>query len=171
MTDKTFWEELKSGKFARMVAKESRGQYLTSSKEVYHVVKPLLAEKEDIETVYCLFLDTGNRILAIEKMFSGTISQAAIYPREIIKRLIKLKANGIIVVHNHPSGNTQPSIEDKTITKRIYIALEAINARILDHLIIGEGYHSLADDGCIASIKEQLNQLFTEKEVISHENP
>ena len=171
MTESTFWKELKSGKFAQMVAKESRGKYLTNSKEVYHVVKPLLAETDDIETVYCLFLDTRNRILAIEKMFSGTISQAAIYPREIIKRLIKHKANGIIIIHNHPSGNTQPSSEDRAITKRIAIALEAVNARMLDHLIIGEGYHSLADDGCIASINKQINQLFTGKEVISHENP
>jgi len=161
MKEKTFWKDLKSGKFAQMVVKESTGKYLTNPKDVYNVVKPLFAENDDIETVYCLFLDTKNRMLAIEKVFSGSISSSVIYPREIVKRVITLKANAVIMVHNHPSGVPEPSSDDKLITTKLFMALGAIDVRLLDHVIIGDGYHSLADDGLIASLTNQFNTLLS----------
>ena len=96
----TFWEDLKTGHFASMVRETSQGQMLSNSKEVYNVMKPLFAETDDVETVYCIFLNTKNRILAIEKMFSGTISSSAIYPRELIKRILALKSSAIVLTHN-----------------------------------------------------------------------
>ena len=169
MTESTFWKELKSGKFAQMVKEESKGKELSSAREVFNIVKPLFAERDDVERIYCIFLDTKNKILAIEEMFSGSILSSAIYSREIIKRVIFLKASAMVMVHNHPCGSTEPSHEDRIVTRKIVIALESIDVQLHDHIIIGEGYHSLADDGWIGSIKKQLNQLFTEKEVISHE--
>ncbi len=168
MKDTTFWKDLKSGKFAQMVVKESIGKYLTNPKEVYNVVKPLFAENDDVETVYCLFLDTKNHILAIEKIFSGSISSAVIYPREIVKRVIALRANGVIMAHNHPSGNPEPSLEDKSITKKVLMALATIDVKLLDHIIIGDGYRSLAEDGLIESLTNQFNDLLG-REVKSNE--
>ena len=161
MKETTFWKDLKSGRFAQMVVKESTGKYLTNPKEVYNVVKPLFAENDDVETIYCLFLDSKNRILAIEKVFSGSISSAVIYPREIVKRVIAIKANGVIMAHNHPSGNPEPSLEDKSITKKILMALATIDVKLLDHIIIANGYHSLADEGWIRSLTEQFNTLLS----------
>ena len=80
-------------------------------------------------------------------MFSGSITAASIYPREIVKRLINQKASAFLVAHNHPSGNTKPSDEDKTITIKIGIAAAAIDVAFHDHIIIGDGYHSMADTG------------------------
>jgi len=96
----TFWKDLKSGHFISMVKEASQGQTLSNSQEVYNVMKPLFAENDDVETVFCIFLNTKNRILAIEKMFSGTISSSAIYPRELVKRIIALKSSAIVLTHN-----------------------------------------------------------------------
>ena len=109
---KTFWKELKSGRFVSMVREVCQGQELSNSQEVYNVMKPLFAENDDVETVYSLFLNAKNRILAIEKIFSGTISSSVIYPRELIKRVIALKSTAIVLTHNHPSGFAEPSIRE-----------------------------------------------------------
>ncbi|MFC1789360.1 RadC family protein, partial [Thermodesulfobacteriota bacterium] len=143
----TFWEDLKSGHFVSMVKETSQGQTLSNSQEVYNVMKPLFAENDDVETVYCIFLNAKNRILAIEKMFSGTISSSAIYPRELVKRIIALKSAAIVLTHNHPSGFVEPSPEDKAITVRMAIALASIDVTLHDHIIIGDGFHSMADSG------------------------
>ena len=157
----TYWEDLKSGYFVSMVKEASQGQTLSNSREVYNVMKPLFAEKDDVESVYCIFLNTKNRILAIEKMFSGTISSSAIYPRELIKRIITHKSSAIVLAHNHPSGCTEPSAEDKAITTKVAIALICIDSTLHDHIIIGDGFHSMADSGWLQSIKSRYNDLLS----------
>jgi len=122
-------------------------------------MKPLFAETDDVESVYCIFLNTKNRILAIEKMFSGTISSSAIYPRELIKRVIALKSAAIVLTHNHPSGFVEPSAEDKAVTIKITMALESIDVTLHDHIIIGDGFHSMADSGWLKSIRSRYNNL------------
>ncbi len=155
----TFWEDLKSGHFVSMVKETSQGQTLSNSQEVYNVMKPLFAENDDVETVYCIFLNTKNRILAIEKMFSGTISSSAIYPRELVKRIIALKSSAIVLTHNHPSGFVEPSPEDKAITIRMAIAVASIDVTLHDHIIIGDGFHSMADSGALKSIRSRYDDL------------
>ena len=157
----TFWEDLKSGHFISMVKESSQGQTLSNSREVYNVMKPLFAENDDVETVYCIFLNAKNRILAIEKMFSGTISSSAIYPRELIKRILALKSSAIVLTHNHPSGFVEPSPEDKAITVRMAIALASIDVDLHDHIIIGDGFHSMADSGWLKSVKTKFNSLLS----------
>ena len=157
----TFWKDLKSGHFVSMVKEASQGQTLSNSQEVYNVMKPLFAENDDVETVYCIFLNAKNRILAIEKMFSGTISSSAIYPRELIKRIIALKSSAIVLTHNHPSGFVEPSAEDKAITVRMAIALESIDVTLHDHIIIGDGFHSMADSGLLNTVKSKFNSLLS----------
>ena len=151
MTENTFWRDLTSGRFAQMVRDEARGEQLNNSREVYNVMKPLFAQNDDVETFYCLFLNGRNRIISIEKMFSGSISSAAIYPREIVKRVIALKTSAVIVAHNHPSGNLNPSESDTRITQKIKEAGNVMDIQLLDHLIItpGEDYYSFADNGVI----------------------
>jgi DNA repair protein RadC len=112
-----------------------------------------------VEKVYVIFLDAQNRILSIEKLFSGSITAAAIYPREIIKRLIELKASAFVMAHNHPSRSTAPSAADISITAKIGIAALSIDAAFHDHIIVGDGYHSLADSGLLERVSKELDVL------------
>ena len=155
----TFWEDLKTGHFASMVRETSQGQMLSNSKEVYNVMKPLFAETDDVESVYCIFMNAKNRIIAIEMMFAGTISASTIYTRELIKKIIALKSTAIVLVHNHPSGCAEPSIEDKTITMKVAIALASIDVALHDHIIIGDGFHSMSDSGWLNGVGRRFKDL------------
>ena len=157
--DITFWKDLRSGRFASMVKESSRGQRLSNSKEVYNILKPLFSEQDDVEQAYFIFLDSKNQILSIEKLFSGSLNASSIFPREIVKRLIQLKAGAFVMAHNHPSGNVQPSIEDKSITMRVGIATGAIDVSFHDHIIIGDGYYSMADSGWMKKVSGRLSEL------------
>jgi len=159
----TFWKDLKSGRFASMVKETSQGQMLANSREVYNVMKPLFAETDDVEKVYCIFLNAKNRIISIEMMFAGTISASIIYTRELVKRIMAHKSSGIVLVHNHPSGFAEPSMEDKTITMKIAIALASIDVALHDHIIIGDGYHSMADSGWLNGVGRKFKDLLFEK--------
>ena len=156
---KTFWADLKSGHFVSMVKEVCQGQELSNSQEVYNVMKPFFVENDDVETVFCIFLNAKNRILAIEKIFSGTISSSVIYPRELVKRIIALKSAAIVLTHNHPSGFVEPSAEDKAITVRMAIALASIDVTLHDHIIIGDGFHSMADSGWLKSVRSRYDNL------------
>ena len=159
---KMFWNDLKSGRFASLVKETSQGQMLANSQEVYNVMRPLFSENDDVETVYCIFLNARNRILAIEKMFSGSISASAIYPRELVKRILALKSSAIVLTHNHPSGFVEPSAEDKAITIRLKIALQSIDVTLHDHIIIGDGFHSMGDTGFLNGIGKKFKDLLFE---------
>lgn len=160
MTEKArFWEDLKSGRFLSMVKESSKGRYVSNSREVFNVMKPVFAEQDDIESVYCIFLDAKNKILAIEKMFTGSITASIIYTRELIKRKLALKATALVLTHNHPSGCTNPSPEDKTITLKIGIALASIDVTLHDHIIIGDGHHSMADTGYLKKVRGRYENL------------
>ena len=154
-----FWQDLKSGHFVSMVKEAAKGQRLSNSQEVYNVLKPMLAEEDDVEKVYIIFLDAQNKILAIEKLFSGSISAASIYPREIVKKLINLKASAFLIAHNHPSGNTKPSAEDHSITIKVGIAALSIDVSFHDHIIIGDGYHSMADTGWLNKVSSRFSDI------------
>lgn len=154
-----FWDALKSGVFSSMVRESSKGKQLYSPEDVFNVMKPLFAEKEDIETVYCIFLDNKNRVIAIEKMFEGTINHSMVYPREIIKRVIQLNAAAVILAHNHLSGDPEPSEEDKKVTVNVGIALLSINVKLYDHVIIGNSFHSMSDTGTIDNVKQRMREV------------
>lgn len=93
----------------------------------------------DQEIFACLFLDTQCRVIRYEELFQGTINEARVYPREVVKRSLQLNASAVIFAHNHPSGDATPSMADKLITERLKVALAAIDVKVLDHLVIGEG--------------------------------
>ena len=154
-----FWQDLKSGHFASMVKETSKGQRVSNSAEVYNIMKPLFAKEVDVEKVYLIFLDAQNKILGIEKLFSGSITSSTIYGREIVKRLIILKATAFLLIHNHPSGHTTPSKEDKSITIKAGIAAASIDVLLHDHIIIGDGYHSMADSGWMNKVSDRFSNL------------
>ena len=151
---KQFWSDLKSGVFVSMVKETAKGEALNNPREVYNTLKPLFAEQDDVECLYGIFLNSKNRILAIDKLASGSIGSSVIYPREVVKMMLRHKAVSLILAHNHPSSNPDPSPEDRALTCRIYAALKAIDATLLDHMIVGDGYFSFADEGLIETIKE-----------------
>jgi DNA repair protein RadC len=147
-----------------MVKETAKGKRLSNSQEVYNVLKPMFAEEDDVEKVYIIFLDAQNKILAIEKMFSGSITASSIYPREIVKRLIYLKATAFVMAHNHPSMDTTPSAEDKTITIKVGIAAASIDVNFHDHIIIGDGYNSMADTGWLKEVSGRFSNLLKPEE-------
>lgn len=101
----------------------------------------LLAQLRDRPyEVFCvLFLNSRHRLLAFEELFRGTTDGAQVYTREILHRVLARNAPSIILAHNHPSGEIEPSESDEAITRRIKEALALVDVRVLDHIIIGDG--------------------------------
>ncbi|WED43340.1 RadC family protein [Legionella cardiaca] len=110
---------------------------LTNSQQTHHYLKRQLRDKKN-ETFSALFLDNQHRVLAYEELFSGSINMANIHVRPIIARIFKLNAAAVILAHNHPSGLSDASPHDIAVTKHLSQALELIDVRLLDHLIIGD---------------------------------
>ncbi len=101
--------------------------------------------------VFCvLFLDAQNRLLMFEEMFRGTLTQTSVYPREVVKRALQLGAGAVILAHNHPSGVAEPSRADEFLTQSLRSALQLVDVRVLDHLVVGrEGVTSFAERGLL----------------------
>ncbi len=110
---------------------------ITNSKQTYAFLKKKMRDYKN-ETFAALFLDNQHRIIAYEELFSGTINSAAVHPRPIIERVLQLNAAALILAHNHPSGISDASHQDLAVTQRIRDALELVDARLLDHIIIGD---------------------------------
>lgn len=110
---------------------------LTSPQAVKRYLTAQLRHR-DAEVFGCLFLDNQNRLIAFEILFNGTIDGASVYPREVVRKVLKHNAAAVIFAHNHPSGICEPSRADHAITQRLKDALALIDVRVLDHLIIGE---------------------------------
>jgi len=91
------------------------------------------------EVFAVLFLDNRHRVLAFEELFRGTIDGASVHPREVVRRALAHNAAAVILSHNHPSGVAEPSQADQRITTRLREALELVDVRLLDHLIVGDG--------------------------------
>lgn len=123
------------------------GQQLCDSKSAAEYVKNALFSSP-IEIFACLFMDVRHRILAFEVIAEGTIDRAAVYPREIVRKVIDYNAAAVIFCHNHPSGNPHPSDADKALTKQLSAALGLIDVKVLDHFVVaGKNCTSFADLG------------------------
>ena len=102
------------------------------------------------ERFCCLYLDNRHRVLRFDELFRGTIDGTSVYPREVVKEARAVNAAAVILAHNHPSGVAEPSQADERITRRLKSALELVDIRLLDHLIIGDaGATSLASRGLL----------------------
>ena len=91
------------------------------------------------EVFSCLFLNNQHHVMEVEELFRGTIDGAAVYPREVVKRALYHNAAAVIFAHNHPSGIAEPSQADIAITRKLKTAMQTIEVRVLDHLVIGAG--------------------------------
>ena len=111
------------------------GDALTSPTAVRDYLRLILRGKE-YEVFCCVFLDAQNRVIAVEELFRGTLTQTSVYPREIIKRALAHNAAALILAHNHPSGVAEPSQADRTLTRRLADALALVDVRVLDHFIV-----------------------------------
>ncbi|MHA6198003.1 RadC family protein [Pseudomonas wadenswilerensis] len=128
-----------------------RGSALESPAAVRTYLKARLRHEAD-EVFGCLFLDTKHRPLEFEILFRGSIDSATVYPRQVVKRTLAHNAAALILCHNHPSGNPEPSQADIRLTHRLMDALETIDVRILDHFIVGDGEPlSMRERGCFFS--------------------
>jgi DNA repair protein RadC len=91
------------------------------------------------EVFAVLFLDGQYRLLKLEEMFHGTLTQTSVYPREVVRRALELNAGAVILAHNHPSGVAEPSRADEHLTQTLKCALQLVDVRVLDHLVVGQG--------------------------------
>jgi DNA repair protein RadC len=99
------------------------------------------------EEFHVLWLDNRHRILDCQKLFTGTIDGASIYPREVVRAALSINASAAILAHNHPSGVAEPSAADRAITNELRNALRLVGVRILDHIVVGAECVSMADRG------------------------
>lgn len=102
------------------------------------------------EVFAVLFLDSQHRLIALEELFRGTLSQTSVYPREVALRALHHHAAAVVLAHNHPSGHVQPSRADEVLTQTLKTALGLLDVRVLDHVIVGPGQAlSMAEQGAL----------------------
>ena len=117
---------------------------ISGPQDVYNLLRD--SEWLDREVFYCMHLNTRNQVLSLEEISKGTLNAAIVHPREVYKAVILRSASGIILAHNHPSGDPAPSRDDLVLTQRLKDAGELIGIPVLDHIIIGhDKYYSLRE--------------------------
>lgn len=124
------------------------GDAFTNAKNTQQFLSYKLAHYEQ-EVFAVMFLNSSHQLIEFREMFFGSISSASVYPREIVKAVLELNAGAVILSHNHPSGEVEPSHADKQITQRIVDALALIDTTVLDHIIVGKETTSFAERGLI----------------------
>ncbi len=116
---------------------------------VKHYLQLHLAAKAH-EVFAVLFLDSQNRLIALEELFRGTLTQTSVYPREVVLRALHHHAAAVVLAHNHPSGSVQPSRADEALTRTLKTTLALIDVRVLDHVIVAPGAAlSMAEEGLV----------------------
>ena len=134
----------------RVLAEEvARGDVLQSPAQVVDYLRLLLRHKAH-EVFGVVLLDAQNRVISWEELFRGTLTQTAVYPREVVKSALANNAAGVIFAHNHPSGVAEPSRADEMLTRQLKEALALVDVRVLDHFIVaGSGVLSFAERGLL----------------------
>lgn len=115
-----------------------RGSALSSPQAVRDFLRLKLQDRPH-EAFGVVFLDAQNRVLEVEELFRGTLTQTSVYPREVVKRALAHNAAAVIFAHNHPSGIAEPSRSDEALTVALRQALALVDVRVLDHFVIGAG--------------------------------
>jgi DNA repair protein RadC len=120
-----------------------------SPETVKHYLQLQLSNRQH-EVFAVLFLDVQNRLLALEEMFQGTLTQTSVYPREVVLRALHHQASAVVLSHNHPSGTVLPSRADEMLTQTLKTTLALIDVRVLDHVIVAPGEaFSMAERGLL----------------------
>ncbi len=132
----------------RSLGETLRERDLLGSPEQVREFLALWLRDRPYESFCTLFLDSQNRLIAAEELFRGTLSQTAVYPREVARRALQLNAAALVLAHNHPSGVAEPSHADRILTDALRAALAQLDVPILDHLIVaGNRCTSFAERG------------------------
>ena len=114
---------------------------------------------KDRECFKVLFLDAKNRVIAIETLFTGTLTASSVYPREVIRAALDRSAAALIFAHNHPSGDSEPSPADYSITRQLLFACQTVGITVHEHIVIGNNqYFSFADQGQIAQMNREYKK-------------
>jgi DNA repair protein RadC len=142
--------EYKGYRIKTKLAIEGRKEYkplkLSSANEVYDKFKKM--HEADKERFYSVLLDHKNKVIGVEMVSQGDLFSAPVNPREVYKSALLASAAAVIFVHAHPSGDPEPSLSDREITRQLRQAGELMGVNVLDHVIIGrDGYYSFADKG------------------------
>ena len=123
----------------RALATEMKTGINLSSPAVVRDFLRLSIQHRQVEIFMGLFLDAQNRVIAVEELFSGTLTQTSVFPREVVRTALRYNAAAVIFAHNHPSGLAEPSHADETLTRALKEALALIDVRVLDHFVVGRG--------------------------------
>lgn len=131
---------------------DALGKVVRSSRDVRAIAAALIGQ-EDQEVVLAFHLDVRNRVIGYHEVSRGSVSGAYVEPREVFRAAIVNGASGIILSHNHPSGDCAPSDEDNAFTGRIVTAGKLLGIQVLDHVVVAaDGYFSYLDAGLLAGV-------------------
>ena len=115
-----------------------------------------------------LFLNNANKLIAEKTLFYGTIDKSAVYPRVVLEEVLRYNSAGVILTHNHPSGNLRPSKQDIQLTEALQELLEKINVVVLDHIIVGNDEHfSFSEEGLLWNVLT-MSTFYSIKKLINH---
>ncbi len=129
-------DEVVQGARRKLRRKFRKGKAIRSPKDTEDFLIAELATEPN-EIFCCLYLDNRHRVIKFDRAFHGTIDGTSVYPRVIVARALTLNAAALVLAHQHPSGVAEPSQADERITQRLKAALELVDVRVLDHIIIG----------------------------------
>lgn len=138
----------------RILGKEILGTPKAVLDYLYHQLR-----EQGRESFLVLYLDMKNRLLDTETLFEGTLGASSVYPREVLRAVLAHRAASVILVHNHPSGDTEPSREDYALTRRLVHTLYPVGVRVHEHLIIGGNtYYSFAEKGIMERLHQEVRE-------------
>jgi DNA repair protein RadC len=145
----------------RYLAKKVLGKdAVTNSRELFNYLNTAIRDKTR-ECFMVIFLDSKNRVIAMETLSEGTLTASSVYPREVMKAALAQHAAALIFAHNHPSGEPQPSAEDLAVTRQLVFAGRVMGITVHEHLIIGDSrYFSFADEGHMARLNSEFEAGF-----------
>ena len=133
----------------RRLEQKRAGNILDSPRTVRDFLTLRYAEKQ-VEVFGAVFVNNANRVVAVRELSVGTVSQASVYPREVVRAAIESEATGALLFHNHPAQCTEPSFADRALTDTLKRALSTVDVRCLDHIIVGgTSTYSFAEHGLI----------------------
>ncbi len=142
----TLWRET----WARFSEQPLRERALLNSPDLVAEMARARVGTRECEEFWMALVDTKNRLIGWEQVTRGTVDQAVVYPREVLALALRHNASGVILVHNHPSGDPRPSADDVAFTRRIVGAAREVELRVLDHLVVTSGgYFSFQSEGML----------------------
>lgn len=134
----------------RALAQQLREREVVNSPQAVRDYLQLQLGNRAHEIFAVLFLDAQHRLLALEELFRGTLTQTSVYPREVVLRALHHHAAAVVLAHNHPSGSVEPSRADESLTQTLKAALGLVDVRVLDHVIVAAGKSlSMAERGLL----------------------